>query len=164
MKQRKMIVLLSFLSLLIVAMVSVVVILASTTQNVASNVSISYTATEISGRVSATYKIGDEEEQNMVVNDNASQTIASFDADLDTQMQGLSPTESNIAILFGQDVIFTYTFINDGGHPFYPALDYTNTDNDDANIDFYYKQESNSEYVVKRPRYIVVQPQSSAIF
>ena len=159
-----MIVLLSFLSLLIVAMVSVVVILASTTQNVASNVSISYTATEISGRVSATYKIGDGEEQNMVVNGNASQTIASFDADLDTQTQGLSPTESNIAILFGQDVIFTYTFINDGVHPYYAALAYTDIDSDDTNIDFYYKQESDSDYVAKKPRYIVVQPQSSAIF
>ena len=164
MKKKGLITLFSLFAVVIVGLLVWVIVLASQTQNLNSNISISYTATEISGSVSATYKIGGGEEKNMVVNSNASETVARFDADLDTQMQGLSPTESNIDILFGQDVIFTYTFVNTGGHPYYAALAYTDIDDDDTNIDFYYKQESDSDYVTKKPRYIVVQPQSSAIF
>ena len=92
MKKRTMITLFSLCAVIVIGLLVTVIVLASQTQNLNSNISVSYTATEISGGVSATYKIGDGEEKDMVINGNTAQTFASFSADDPTKTQNLSPT------------------------------------------------------------------------
>ena len=162
MRQKSLIALFSLMIVVIAGLLVTIIVLASQTQNLNSNISISYTATEISGGVSATYKIGDGEEKDMVVNGNTSQTLASFSADLNTTTQGLSPTESQLVLLFRQDLLFTYTFYNTGDYPYYATLNYTDTNNDDENILKLYKSATDSDFSDKNSTQITVPARSGA--
>ena len=156
MKKKSLITIFSLFAVVIVGLLVGVIVLASQTHNLNSNISISYTVTEISGGVSATYKIGDDDEKDMVVNGNTSKLVATFDADLNSTTQGLSPTESQLVLLAKQDLIFTYTFFNRGDYPYYATLNYTDSNNDDMNIDVYYKSASDAEFSMDNPTQIQV--------
>ena len=146
MKQKTLITLFSLMIVVIAGMLVTIIVLASQTHNLNSNISISYTATEISGGVSATYQVGDGEVKNMVINGNTSEKTASFYGEDVAKTQNLSPTESQIVLLAGQELVFTYNFTNSGTHPYYATLRYDDTDGDDTNIKFEYKGPEDSTF------------------
>lgn len=156
MKKRTYISLLSLCIVISMALMVTVVMLLTQSQNFSSNVSASYKSTDVSGKVSATYQIGDGEIKNMVVNGNPSKTFANFKKNSKTTTQNLSPTESQLVLLARQDLLFTYTFVNNGDAPYYAMLNYVDSNDDDKNIDIYYKSENDSEFKIDNLTYITV--------
>lgn len=136
----------SILILFVLVVMATVIVLASNSQGVNSNITISYTATQIAGRVNATYKIGDGAEQDMVLDGDASKKEFEFTATTSPQTAGLAPVETSIVLETGQDMILTYNFFNSGGYPYYAVLSYTDTNIDDTNVTFSYKLSTDADY------------------
>ena len=151
------------LVLFVLVVMATVIVLASSSQRINSNITISYTATQIAGRVTATYMIGDGAEQSMVASDDSSNKEFVFDAS-DTPLTGsLVPSESSIVLETGQEMVIKYTFFNRGGHPYYAVLSYTDTNSDDANIAFSYKKNESDEYSTTLPSSLEVPAMSGDI-
>lgn len=140
MKKKGLIAIFSVCITLIVALVATIVVLASGTQGVGTNVSVLYVATDIEGEVSATYSRVNKNTKavyqttDMVTSSGAKKV--SFFASQPTTTSLLNPTESNIALTAEQDLIITYTF--SGVAEYYAALEYVDKDQAEPNIEFEY--------------------------
>ena len=124
MKKNGLIIMYSVLTTFILTFIATVMILASSTQSIASKVSIVYVATEIGGSVSATYKVGSSDAKSMT--DSDGNTVVSFSSDQPSTVSLLAPKET-INLSSTDDVIFTYTFTNIG-EQYYASVSYEDAD------------------------------------
>ena len=103
MQNKKLIISLFSLCLVaIVGLLATVIVFAATTQNITSQITISYTATEVAGTLKANYKIGSNEEVSM--------GQSTFTAD--TAKAGTLTAKELSLTAANPTVIFTYTFTN----------------------------------------------------
>lgn len=116
-KKKLIIALSSFAFVLVAAVVTVVAVLAATTQTINSNVSVSYKAQEIAGTVSAKYQVLNEEEKDMTVDGtSAGQKTLTYDG-TETNAdpaKTLIPQGDIVLTRDNNKVVFTYTFTNTG--------------------------------------------------
>ena len=105
MKNKKLMISLFSLCLVaIVGLLATVIVFAATSQNITSSITISYTADQVSGSLTAKYTIG-----------TTDTTIGtkSFSADSTAgNLTGASPTLTAAS----REVLFTYTFVNKGAN------------------------------------------------
>ncbi len=123
--------------------VSTIVVLASGTQKLGSDISIIYVATEISGSVSATYQVGSTEAVSMT--DSSGKTTITFASDQAETYSLLSPS-GTISLTEAVDIIFTYTFTN-SGEEYKATVSYEDAKGSTLeNMTLWYKTASAEEY------------------
>ena len=142
MKNKGLIFAFSCVCIFVVALITTIIVLASGNQNVGSNLSLIYVASEIGGSVSGTYKVGDNPAKDMT-NDSGAKVV-NFGSDQPTTLSLLSPNET-INLLYGESLILTYTFTN-SGEEYYANMSYSDTDTPYTNLVFSYKKENDSDY------------------
>ncbi len=160
MKNKGLIVAFSCACIFVVALVATIIVLASGTQNVGSSVSLIYVASDIAGSVSGTYQVGNNPAKDMTTSSGAK--VVSFSADTPESLSLLSPNET-INMLYGEDVILTYTFIS-AGEEYYAHMSYSDTDTPYTNLVFNYKKESDSSYATNTSKLVTVPRLGSTTF
>jgi hypothetical protein len=135
MKKKGLIALYTLLSVFIVGIIATVVVIAVTNRNVNTDISMLYVAKDIEGTVSATYKVGDNEEKAMT--DSEGNLVVSFDADQPSTVALLSPKEA-ITLNKGEDLVLTYTFTSTG-EEYYARVSYSDADLPAENISITYE-------------------------
>ncbi len=160
MKNKGLIVAFSCACIFVVALIATIVVLASGNQNVGSNVSLIYVASDIAGSVSGTYQVGNNPAKDMTTSSGAK--VVSFSADTPESLSLLSPNET-INMLYGEDVILTYTFTSTG-EEYYAHMSYSDTDTPYTNLVFNYKKESDSSYATNASKVVTVPRLGSTTF
>lgn len=127
MKNKKlMISLFSLCLVVIVGLLTTVIVLAAGTQNVSSTIDVVYTATNISGTVSATYKVGTGSEVSFTTTGAAEGAKSiTFTPDEETQTRTLTPVGQIAVDAKQREVVFKYSFTNAGGHNYTATVGYT---------------------------------------
>lgn len=119
MKNKKlMISLFSLCLVVIVGLLTTVIVLAAGTQNVNSSINVVYQASEISGTVSAGYKKGGQQNYTAFTTNGQSEggdTSITFAANKPQTTHTLSPVGLTALTSTEREVIFKYTFQNNGG-------------------------------------------------
>ncbi len=160
MKNKVLIIASCCVCMFVVALVTTILVLASGNHDVSSNLSVIYVASEIGGSVSATYKVGDNETKNMT--NGSGETVINFGSDKPQTLSLLSPNEA-INLLYGEDVVLTYTFTN-AGEEYYANMAYSDTDTPYTNLIFRYKSGDETEYSTTGSTYVVVPRLGTATF
>lgn len=148
-KNKSMIALFSCFFIVVASIVLTIIVIASGTQGLGTNLSVIYVATEIEGSVSATYSLSNKStseiknSQNMMTNDGA--TTVSFYSSNASQEFSLSPS-GTITMEYGYDVLLTYTFTN-GGEEYFALVEYTDTSSASENLKITYKGPNDSDYL-----------------
>ncbi len=132
------------LSVFVVGVVTTVIVLASGTHYVGSNISVVYTASGIGGKLTATYQVGSNTAVNMA--GSSGETVIEFGSEEPETVALLSPGDT-IVPGYKEDIILTYTFVNEGP-TFYATVTYSDTssENPKDNIAITYKGESDTDY------------------
>ena len=134
-KKKLIIALSSFAFVLVAAVVTVTAVLAAANQAITSNVSVVYTAKQVAGTVTASYKVGAGSETSMG-------SVTYTGAEAPDLSKVLTPN-ANITLTADETadgvtvkpVVFTFTFTNTGSAAYTATLTYTDADNDDANVE-----------------------------
>jgi len=94
MKNKGLIFAFSCVCIFVVALITTIIVLASGNQNVGSNLSLIYVASEIGGSVSGTYKVGNNDAKDMTNGSGAK--VVSFGSDQPETLSLLSPNETKV--------------------------------------------------------------------
>lgn len=127
-------------------MLATIIVFAAQMQRFDSNVNVLYVAKDISGSVSATYKLGDGASPVSLVKSGTQQTTITFNP-ADNNVNGvLVPTSSLEFTVEKEYILFEYTFNNFGDKPYYVSVSYSDTSGDDKNISIQYSLDQNSSF------------------
>ena len=134
-KKKLIIALSSFAFVLVAAVVTVTAVLAAANQAVTSNVSVVYTAKQVAGTVTASYKVG------TAGSDTSMGSVTYTGAEAPDLSKILTPN-ANITLTADETadgvtvkpVIFTFTFTNTGSAAYTATLTYTDGGNADTNL------------------------------
>jgi len=130
-KSKKLtIVMFAVLAAIIVGLTTTLIVLAATGQNISSSINVSYTATGIYGTASATYKLGNSNEEISMTNDSGNK-ITFKDTIIGSNL--LSP-EAVVLTNDNSFVVFKYTFTNEREDVYYAEMTYQDTNEQDKNI------------------------------
>jgi hypothetical protein len=140
MNKKGLIALYTLLSVFLIGIIATVVVIAVTNKKVNTDISMLYVAEGIEGTVSATYKVGDNEEKAMT--DSEGNLVVSFDPAQPSTIALLSPKEA-ITLNKGEDLILTYTFTNTG-EEYYTNMTYS--DMELKNLKLEYCNNETAEY------------------
>ena len=130
-KKKLIVALSSFAFVLVAAVVTVVAVLAATTQTITSNVSVTYVSEQVAARVSAQYQKGTQAAKDMT-DGNGGTEIVFTGAESQTTPGTLTPGETIVLDFDNQTASFIYTFVNTGDAEFIATVEYVDDADDSA--------------------------------
>ena len=135
-KKKLIIALSSFAFVLVAAVVTVTAVLAAANQAITSNVSVVYTAKQVAGTVTASYKVGTSGSETYMGSityegDEAENLSKVLEPNATVELEA-KETDQGVTV---DPVIFTFTFTNTGSAAYTATLTYTDADEDDANLE-----------------------------
>ncbi len=141
---------------LILGLIATVAVLALNTQDINSNINISYTVSQgVKGRVKASYIIGNTEVE--MTDSSGGKTLDLEDSNLALQPNGnIELTQQNTF------VVFKYVFDNTNVFEYYIQPNYIDTTNDDTNITISYSIDGTT-YIEEKDN-IIVEPETTQLY
>ena len=161
-KKKLIVALSSFAFVLVAAVITVVSVLAAVNQSLDTNISVVYYAKQVAGTVSAKYKVGDKEAKDMTTTGLADgKKVIEYTGGEANDAQTLKPQEALIVLSAkengtAENIVFTYTFTNNGAADYTATVKYTDTDANDDNCKATYSATVAFEEDVDKDEYKVV--------
>ena len=161
-KKKLIIALSSFAFVLVAAVVTVTAVLAAANQSINTSVSVVYYAKQVAGTVSATYQVGEKEAKDMTTTGLADgKKLIEYAGKEANVAQTLKPQDAIILLTANddgtaEDVVFTYTFTNNGAADYTATVKYTDTEANDDNYTIDYSATVTFEDDAEEGEYKVV--------